>query len=320
MTENNLSAVAAVNDDIAVDLPPPPPPPPTQQTVDEKLHELEQETGVNLTDEERARFKDIQQSVAEFPIPKNFIMVIPNLLRGFDTKFTRPSEDKKLAPELLTPDLLKAEAAAAEVLKKYESEYALLFCAKETSLSALTMNDWKPIHVPQMYGRAKILLVHTSIWKFIEDKSFIVRHHRSMSNAETSEVYEIYVMHPNGATIEYVANRQCSLCHGAPAPITCNSCKAPYCSGLCRMKHKAQHDPECLATIMNNMSLTVKAGREYLNQTVSAYRKEQSAFEERNRGKLVTVRRIDKDGTIVSESQEVVVPAEPVSIDAHTVE
>lgn len=288
---------------------PPPPPPTTTPPIDDRLQQLEKEAGVTLTDEERSRFLEINKDVANFEKPKNFLFVLPNLLRGFDTKFTKASEDPKLAPELKTAELRQEEAAAANVLRQYQSEYALLFSPKEVPMSEKTMNDWHPIYVPQMHGRAKIVLIHTCAWNLLQDKSFVVRHHKSMANPESSEVYEIYVMNANGAALEFVAGRKCTACGMSPAPYLCLSCKAPYCSDFCRLRTAMEHEVECVKTIMQSMRLSIVNGRERHNQTVQQFQKEQAAFEERNRGKHVTVRRIDAEGNVLSETQEIVVPA-----------
>lgn len=282
---------------------------PPPKDVDAEISSLEIETGTQLTQQERERFKQIKQEVTDYQLPQNFMVAIPNLLRGFDTKFTKASEDPKLAAESKTPELLAAEAEAQKFLLKNQTEYALLFAATEVSLATVSIDDWKPLHVPHMFGRTKILLVHNTVWKILENASFIVRHHPSMTNLETSEVFEIYIMQPNGAAIEYVANRKCVGCDRKPAPILCNSCKAPYCEELCRRRDKDKHDIDCISSIMKKMTTTVKNGRERFNQNLQVFNKEQSAFEERNRGKLVTVRRIDKDGTVISETQQIVVPA-----------
>lgn len=62
------------------------------------------------------------------------------------------------------------------------------------------------------------------------------------------------------------------------------------------------------------MSLVVKEAREDLNKRSTKFEEEQAIFEKRNKGKMVLVRKIDADGKVISESEQIVIPADDSAV------
>lgn len=281
------------------------PPTPTATPTSTSSEQALQLVRGNVSDEDLA---EIERQVAEFVPPPNFLFALPNVARGVETRFSKASADPNLAESSKTEQMRDEERAAEEMIRQYNSEYALFFSSKQVPFGNETLENWVPVHVPTMHGRAKLLLVHRDTWSLLESYSFTVRHHRSAVVADSSEVYEIYAMTPQGAALEFVSVVPCSLCQAKPAPLKCDACGAPYCSAQCRLVHKPHHDTECLTSLVGALTLKVKEKRTQLNTTSAAFREEQRVFAERNRGKRVTVRRLGADGAVLSETQEIVVP------------
>lgn len=266
-----------------------------------------------LTERQKKVFARVNKEVSEFHPPAGFTFCLPNLLRGISTKFERASEDATLSAQSKTPEMLEVERAAEQLIKQYQSEYAIFFSAKEVSLNAKTaetMGNWRPLHVPSMIGRAKLVLIHIDSWQMLENYSLVVRWHQSVMEPEESEVYEIYALPPQGAALSYIRDVECVACKSTPAPMKCFTCKANYCSNACKARHAQAHTVQCLTTVMEQMQLTIGAQRMHINQNRKEFAAEQKIFETRNRGKVVTVRTIDKDGNVVTETKQIVVPAE----------
>lgn len=274
------------------------------------------EPPATLTERQKKVFDRVKQEVTEFKPPSGFRFCLPNLLRGISTKFERASEDDTLTAQSKTAEMLEVERAAEQLIKEYQSEYAIFFSAKEVSLGAKTaetLNNWRPLHVPSMVGRAKLVLIHIDSWHVLKNFSIVVRWHQSVMEPEESEVYEIYALPPQGAALSFIKDVQCIACKAAPAPMKCFTCKANYCSNSCKEKDSKTHTVVCLTTIMEQMQLAIGQQRMKINENRKEFIAEQKIFEERNRGKVVTVRTIDKDGNIILETQKVVVPLEESS-------
>jgi len=265
------------------------------------------------TDEQRALFKEVNESVTNFEKPEEFEFSLPNLVRGIDTSLETLTDDQKteMAKDDANKPLLEAQRQAELYIMKTQSKYALFFSAKLVQFQGDNMKDFVPLYVASMHGRAKIVLIHKDSWEVLKDYSFVVEHHRSATDPDLSDVHAIHAMHKNGAEINYLGTVQCTRCTTSPAPFMCPSCADPYCSAVCRAMHKTEHDPHCVAKMMTKMSLVVKDAREQINKKASNFEKDQEAFEKRNKGKLVTVRKIDADGKVLSETKQVVIPADP---------
>lgn len=266
---------------------------------------------VQLSPEEIKVAEEIRKDVESFCKPAHFVAALPNLLRGVVAEFTKATADPELSAASKTEDLKFREAKAAALIAKSGSEHAIFFSAKQKNAGLLKPDNFKPLLIPSMFGRAKWLLVEESVWKFLQTHGFVVRHHRSESDPTISDVHEIYLMEPgSSAAIEHASVTTCTRCEKKPAPIRCAACGAPYCTPTCRFDHKNDHDADCLASLVRSMSLTVEKKRVALNERVGRFEAEQEMFARRNRGKMVTVRRLGPDGTVISETQEIVIPAE----------
>jgi len=300
--------MSEISDSFQVDETPPPPPPPpsSESTNSDSIESLLQ------TDEQRALFKEVNESVTNFEKPDDFEFSLPNLVRGMDTCLETLSDEQKteMAKDEANKPLLEAQRQAELYIMKTQSKFALFFSAKLVQFQNEHMKDFVPLHVKSMHGRAKILLIHKDSWEMLKDYSFVVEHHRSATDPDLSDVHAIHAMHKNGAEINFLEGVNCTRCNNAPAPFMCPSCTDPYCSTVCRALHKEEHDPHCLAKIMNKMSVTVKEAREEYNSKASNFEKDQEMFEKRNKGKLVTVRKIDAQGKVISETKEIVIPAD----------
>lgn len=273
-----------------------------------------------VTDEQKALFAEVKKSVSEFERPEDFEFSLPNLVRGVDTCLETLSDEQKA--ELIKDDankpLLEAQKQAELYMLQAQSKHAVFFSAKLVQFQNGNMKDFVPLIVGTMIGRAKIVLIHKDTWEVLKDYSFVVEHHRSPVDPDLSEVHAIHALHKNGAEVNYLSSVQCSRCNLAPAPFVCPSCTAPYCSSVCQQMHKAEHDPHCLEKMMTNMSLVVKDAREDLNKRSSKFEEEQAMFEKRNKGKMVLVRKIDANGKVISESEQIVIPADDnAAVAAH---
>jgi len=271
------------------------------------------------TAEEKADDERITQHIKNFDVPKKFSFVVSNVLMGTYTKFVRACDFPATDDVPHSPEQTKAFQTAEEFYTRFGCEYAVLFAATNITLREIDLGDWEPLPVPDMEGEAKLLLVHKDTWKIVSSHSIVLRHHPSLLNRRhrvqpdqrqrptLSEAYEIYAFREEGAFLEYISRVPCTRCRNKPAPLTCQSCAAPYCTPACLTADRAVHEDACLASIMKSMALTVAQKRTEFNNKKSEIRAEQEKFRERNRGKLVPVYRMDKDGKwLVSE--EVVEP------------
>ncbi len=264
------------------------------------------------TDEQKALFAEVKKSVTEFERPEDFEFSLPNLVRGVDTCLETLSDEQKA--ELIKDDankpLLEAQKKAELYMLQAQSKHAVFFSAKLVQFQNENMKDFVPLIVSTMVGRAKIVLIHKDTWEVLKDYSFVVEHHRSPIDPDLSEVHAIHALHKNGAEVNYLATVHCSRCNSAPAPFVCHSCSIPYCSSVCQQLHKTEHDQHCLEKMMTNMSLVVKEAREDLNKRSTKFEEEQAMFEKRNKGKMVLVRKIDANGKVLSETEQIVIPAD----------
>jgi len=300
LLENSESASAIVEDA-------------PSSSVEEKKSE---EETPSMTERQKKVFARVNKEVTEFRPPAGFVYCLPNLLRGISTKFEKASEDETLSAQSKTAELLEVERAAEQLIKQYQSEYAIFFSAKEVSMNGKTaesQNNWHPLHVPSMIGRAKLVLIHIDSWQMLENYSIVVRWHQSVMEPEESEVYEIYALPSQGAALSYIRDVACIACKSTPAPFKCLTCGANYCSNACKIRDSQSHTVPCLTTVMEQMQLAIGSQRMQINQNRKEFVAEQKIFEKRNRGKVVTVRTIDKNGNVITETQEVVVPAEESS-------
>ena len=271
----------------------------------------------NLTEKQRKIFDRVKQEVTDFRPPQGFLFVLPNVMRGISTKFERATDDPTLTAESKTDEIREIEKAAEELIKTYQSEYAIFFSAKEVPIggkSAETLNNWHPLHVPSMIGRAKLVMIHVNSWNLLANYSIVVRWHQSLMEPLESEVYEIYALPPQVSVQSFVSDVACISCKKKPAPIKCVVCESNFCSATCKDKNKVAHEEECLTIQMQRMQLTIATERMSINENRKAFEAEQKIFEERNRGKVVTVRHVDKDGKVLSETQEIVVPASDAAV------
>jgi hypothetical protein len=260
------------------------------------------------TPAEVQRDERVRREIDEFEPPKNFVFAVPNVLIGTFTKFTR-STDFLPPGATPTPEQLAASSASEELIKMFGSEYAVFFSAKMIDIATVDLGDYHPMHVPNMEGEAKLALVHNDTWRMFENYSYILRHHPSGSDRRFSDVHMIFAMREEGAYSEYVRTIKCTRCGVCPSPVECQVCQAYYCTPTCRSLDKDAHDPVCVAKLMENLSLTVKDKRLRINAKEAEFAKQQKQFAERNRGKLVVVRRMGADKQWV-ESEEIVVPNE----------
>jgi len=266
---------------------------------------------LELSAEETERRRLLFAEVDKYPVPRNFVACLPNMMRSAfarlaDETVNGATLDTSQAPD----DVAKAEKIAQQMIVKRHSPYTLFFSAKPLPVPAapdITMDDWVPLHVPNMHGVAKFVLVHRESWARFEHTSYVVRHHPSFTHADRSEVYEIYVMTRAGAELEFLRETRCSACARQPAPVKCATCDTRYCSLQCRADAAPAHDAACITALMNTMKLTAQVKRAEVNARLAAWHKEQADATERNKGKLVTVRHIDKG--VVTETKAVVVPA-----------
>ena len=278
----------------------------------QQVHEAEVDVLSTLSDEQKRMFDETKKSVSEYERSADFLFSMPNVMRGITVDFEALSDAQKaeLQKDTKMEPLLKAEKEAELYLLKTQSKCALLFSAKEVPLQGDNMKKFLPLHVPSMRGRAKIVLVHEDTWKVLQKYSFVVEHHPSATERELSDVYAVHAFSQNGAEVSYLETITCSRCAAAPAPFRCYTCEIPYCSTVCRSAHKEQHDAQCLTTLMSHMKVTVENARKNFNVNSKQFEAEQKEFWERNKGKLVTVRRIDHDGKVISETKEIVVPSD----------
>jgi len=261
------------------------------------------------TPEQIDRDNRVQKQVAEFKAPKNFAFVLPNLMIGTFSKLTRA---KDYPPGMALSAEQQADNAYNEkLIEKLGCEYVIFFSSKlidiDTSHISEILNDFHPLEMPNAFGEAKVVFVHNDTWRLIEGYSHILRTHPSLKTPHISEAYEIYAMNGDAAYSMFVEDKKCARCSRTPSPIMCQTCGIFYCSPSCQANDKEDHGPTCVANIMESLTLTVKQKRDDLNARIKKFISEQKQFEDRNRGKLVTVKRMDADKKWI-ETEEIVLP------------
>lgn len=261
--------------------------------------------------------REIALESDEFKPPAGFVFVVPNFTRGATTQFSpQPSVSEPAQATGVRGELADPAQIAAQV-QPFHTETALLFSAKDLPPDSNDLSKWMPLHAPYLHGRAKCVLLHIDTWTALQGFSLLLRWHRSPGDSDLSDVHEIYAMPPGGAAVAHAETLSCTACGASPAPIPCVSCHMPYCSQLCRAKHADKHEVECVTEIMRDLSIKIKKVRLQMHENTQAFREQQLRIAERNRGKLITVRRVDAKGNVLSETQEMA-PGEAVSTGVST--